>query len=260
MAKKPKISSGRRAAPPVRPVKANSRNSRTGQPALPKFPFTMGDRGSYIRKAAVAVAAMGKEYIAVLHYEFAYNRVSVMAVHRDEIDASHQGTRAMYVDGAHTNFGPTGLAKTHLQWLKIQALRGGATPDAIRYIKETIGLTKQEEQEMAKAATKTKPVGKGGKVAGGKGKGNPEALERARAASQARNAENAKQKLTVTAKLGDVKLRGGRLAKFEWVAKNKPKTVGDALGQEVTDSEGTTHKIDMGALRGMEKRGHIKIG
>lgn len=119
---------------------------------------------------------------------------------------------------------------------------------------------------MAKAATKTKPVGGGGKVAKAKGKGgNVEALERARAAAAARNAENHAKKITINVtkkqtEAEDFKLRGGRLAKLLWVIENKPKTVGDAVGNTVKDKDGDEHKIDMGALRGMEKRGHIKIG
>ena len=234
----------------------------------PKLPFSMGFRGSYIRKAWVAVAPMGKTMYACLFFEFAFNRVDVAAVPISDINNDHMGTKPFYVQGHETMQGPHVLAKqTHLPWLKHQALQGGATPDAIRYMGQVMKLTKKEEAEMAaklkknaETTEKTKPVGKGGKVTKGKGGGNPEALEKAREAAAKRNAENAAKKITVLAKLSDVKLRGGRLAKFEWVAKNKPKTVGDALGTEVTDSEGETHKIDMGALRGMEKREHIRIG
>lgn len=236
--------------------------------SLPKLPFSMGDRGQYIRKAWVAVAPMGKTILACLYYEFAWNRVNVAAVPISEINTDHTGTKPFFVDGHHTGLGPTVLAqKTHLPWLKIQALQGGATPDAIRYMGQVMKLTKNEEAEMAsrlkknaETPAKTKPVGKGGKVAGAKKGGNPEALEKAREAAAKRNAENAAKKITVLVKPADVKLRGGRKAKFDWVAKNKPKTVGDAIGVEVTDEEGNTHKIDMGALRGMEKREHIRIG
>jgi hypothetical protein len=173
--------------------------------------------------------------------------------------------------------GPTALAKTHLSWLKSQALRTGATPDAIRLLASALKLTKKEEDEMAKAASKLKrgaaasadkPVGKGGKVAAAKGgrKGNPEALEKARAASAARNAENHAKKIGIKVsvkdtKAEDFKLRGGRLEKLLQVINAKPKTVGDAIAiGEFKGSDGETYKIDMGALRGMEKRGHISIG
>jgi hypothetical protein len=130
-------------------------------------------------------------------------------------------------------------------------------------------LTKKEQDQMAKAASAKKAdkadkaVGNGGKL--GKKGGNPEALTKAREAAAARNAENHAKKITVKVtekqtKAEDFKLRGGRLAKLLWVIQNKPKTVGDAVGQTVKDDKGEEHKIDMGALRGMEKRGHISIG
>lgn len=240
---------------------------------LPKLPFTMCDRGNYIRRPTVAVAKLGKDFLHCLTYTFAEGLVTVMAVHRQDIDFAHVGKKLLYVDGDHIMGGPSHLAKTHLGWLKAQALRAGATQDAILLLKEAVGLTKNEEGQMAKAATKiketkTKPVGKGGKVAaakGGKGKGNPEALEKARAAAAARNEATRALKITVKVtkkdtQAEDFKLRGGRLAKLLYVIENKPKTVGDVVGNTVKDDEGNEHKLDMSALRGMEKRGHITIG
>lgn len=234
---------------------------------LPTLPFSMGDRGAYIRKPWVAVEALGREAVSALYYEFSQNRVCVSAVLKNQIDFDATGAKPFYVD--YVNSPP--VTRTHLQWLKTQALNGGATPDAIRLLRKAVGLTKKEEAEMAEKlkkkasakATKTKPVGGGGKI--GKKGGNPEALERARAAAAARNAENHAKKITIKVTKKDMgaedfKLRGGRLAKLAWVVENKPKTVGDAVGQVVKDDKGEEHKIDMGALRGMEKRGHIAIG
>lgn len=236
------------------------------QEPLPKLPFSMCDRAAFINRPWVAMERAGKDFLYCIYFAFATGDVRCSVVGIADIDnyrEGHGGVKPFYVDGYHTGSGPTGLAKTHLQWLLKRALEGGATPDAIRFMASALKLTKKEQDTMAKAATAkkatgTKPVAGGGKL--GKKGGNPEALEKAREAAAARNAENAKQKITVVAKPGDLKLRGGRKAKFEHVAKSKPKTVGDVLGTEVTDDEGNTHKIDMGALRGMEKRGHIKIG
>lgn len=235
---------------------------------LPKLPFSMKDRSAFIDRPWVAVEFMGKEYIAAVYYAFAQNLVCVAAVGVSEIDTGGwQGSRPFYVDGRETGFGPTGLAKTHLQWLFNRALETGATPDAIRLLKKVMKVTKKEEDQMAKVATKTKekPVGKGGKLTGAKKGGNPEALEKARAAAAERNAKTHAQKITIKVtkkdtQAEDFKLRGGRLAKLLWVIENKPKTVGDALGNVVKDDDKNEHKIDMGALRGMEKRGHIAIG
>lgn len=244
---------------------------------LPKLPFSMCDRGAYINRPWVAVEKAGKEFLYAIYYSFSHGGVqcSVVGIHEIDTDRNgHGGVKQFYVDGYHTSNGPNGIAQTHLGWLKVQALRGGATPDAIRFMKSAIGLTKKEESEMAAnngklskkgGDTKTKPVGGGGKVASAKKGGNPAALEKAREAAQARNAENHAKKITVKVtekqtKADDFKLRGGRLAKLLWVIQNKPKTVGDAVGNEVKDDKGETHKIDMGSLRGMEKRGHISIG
>jgi hypothetical protein len=215
------------------------------------------DRGQYIRKSWVAVKKAGKDHVYALFWDISSNGMGCNVVGLHEIDPYHVGTKQFYVD-------TVGNTRTHLQWLKTWALEHGATPDAIRLLHEAIGLSKKEQEEMAKAATKTKsagtkPVGKGGKL-GSKSGGNPAALEKAREAAKAKNAANDALKITVTAKLADLKLRGGRKAKFEHISKNKPKTVGDVRGTEVKDDDGNTHVIDMGALRGMEKRGHIKLG
>jgi hypothetical protein len=240
--------------------------------ALPTLPFSMCDRGAYINRPWVAVDRAGKEFLYCVYYAFADSQVHCSVVAKDDIDnyrEGHAGVKQFYVDGHHTGFGPTGLAKTHLGWLKVQALRGGATPDAIRFMASALKLTKKEQDQMAKATTakKTsgKAVGNGGKLGKKGAGGNAAGLEKAREAAAARNAENHAKKITVKVtekqtKAEDFKLRGGRLAKLLWVIQNKPKTVGDAVGQTVKDDKGEEHKIDMGALRGMEKRGHISIG
>lgn len=68
------------------------------------------------------------------------------------------------------------------------------------------------------------------------------------------------QKLTVLVKAKDSGLRpdSGRYVKL--LAAEKAKTVGDWLGKEVSDATGAMHKCDRGALGGMIKRGHVKIG
>ena len=67
-------------------------------------------------------------------------------------------------------------------------------------------------------------------------------------------------KLAVLVKAKDSGLAegSGRLAKLEFAAKCK--TVGDFLGQVVTDATGKEHKCDAGALSGMLKRNHVKVG
>ena len=136
----------------------------------------------------MAVRDMGGAFVC-LSYSFVEGLVEDLWVSKSEVDTDHAGRRKYYVDGWHVNGGPAQIVKTHAQWLKIQALRCGATPDAIRLFSEVMTITRKEEAEMAakeKLAKKTKadaPVGKGGKVAKEKGarKGNSDALEKARA-------------------------------------------------------------------------------
>jgi hypothetical protein len=151
--------------------------------------------------------------------------------------------------------------------LRAHALKWGATPEAIRLLGLVCPLDEEEVREMAKLARKDElkeaaketPVGgrKSAKAAAApKNNGNGERL---REAAEGKRAAFAAQKITVLVKPADTTLRGGRLAKLEFVAKAKPKTVGDVLG-ETFDLDGKEIVIDAGALRGMEKREHIEIG
>lgn len=166
--------------------------------ALPKMPYTVGDKGQFIRKALVAVDTITVKVVEMLHYSFAHSVVDVVRVAEQEIDYGPGAKRQYYVEGDHVMGGPSGnVCQTHLQWLKIQALNVGATPDAIRLFKKVMKITAKEESEMAakeklaKKTAKTKtdadagaaPVGGGGKAATAKkSKGNPEALKKAREA------------------------------------------------------------------------------
>lgn len=158
---------------------------------------------------------------------------------------------------------------------KEYAMSHGATPEAIRLLGQFCPLTHEEEEVMAeklkpkgaksadkeglKAAAKAAPVGGKKAAEAPKKKGNHEALAKAREAAAERKSALAAEKITILVKAKDSGLRGGRLAKLEFVEKAKPKKVGDVLGQTFTH-EGKEIVIDAGALRGMEKREHISIG
>jgi hypothetical protein len=211
---------------------------------LPKFPFCMGDKASYIRKALVAVTTAKVEMAEMLSYSVAYNRVETIRVPLDEIAMDHQ-SKQYYVDGGHTVQGPTGMAKTHLQWLRDAALKGGATPDAIRLLEMvTPKFTNKEKTDMAKKATSAKlarknttadaggePVGGGGAVATaskakGKGaarKGNPEALKKAREAKAAAGPDT--RKIRIINKENPYRENSNRAASFN--ALKGAKTVED---------------------------------
>jgi hypothetical protein len=182
-------------------VRKTEVTKRAERVTLPKVPFCLSDNGAFLRKSWVAVESVGRGALFnCLFYSFAYGNVDATLVDAKDIRLVWNKGRGQFsVDGDHVMGGPTRLAETHLQWLKNQALKGGATPEAVRLLKAVTKVTKKEEEEMAKAEKLRKktqksgdetptPVGKGGKVAkakGGKGKGNPEALKKAREARAA---------------------------------------------------------------------------
>jgi hypothetical protein len=207
--------------------------------ALPKTPFPMGNRGDFIRKAWIAVED-AKGVYKVLTWNLAYNVVEVILLTADKIDYHHNGKKQYYVDGDHCTLGPNGLAKTHTLWLKSQALRCGATPDAIRLMKKVIDLTKKEEDVMARAEKLRKktaktatdadagavPVGKGGKVAAGKkGKGNADALKKARETRAANAGAPDVRKIKILNKENPYRAESGRASSFD--ALKGAKTVED---------------------------------
>lgn len=113
-----------------------------------------------------------------------------------------------------------------------------------------------DNARTAKAAAKAEAPAK---TAPAKGKGKAAAPAKAAKPTTSRSADNG-AKLTVLVKAKDSGLRpeSGRYAKL--AAAEKAKTVGDWLGKTVTDATGAQHKCDRGALGGMIKRGHVKIG
>lgn len=221
---------------------ARKKTPESQKAQLPKLPFSMCDRGAYINRPWVAIERMGKEYLGAVYFRFATGVVEACAVGVHEIDIdrnAHAGRKQFYVDGHHTMNGPTGIAKTHLQWLKNRALMGGATPDAIRLLKMVTEVTKKEEAEMAakeKLAKKTAktsteadagaaPVGKGGKAGATakKSKGNPEALKKAREARAAAGPDT--RKIKILNKENPYRAESNRAASFD--ALKGAKTVED---------------------------------
>lgn len=210
--------------------------------AKEKFtPFPVGDRAAFIRKAAVALEIVDVPTALVLTYTIAYDRVEVAHIPVTEIQEDANTKSQFYRDGNHVEGGPSALARTHLSWLRSQALRGGATPEAVRLLEKATGVfTKKEEKEMAeklkaksaakpdkeglKTAAKAAPVAKGSN--GGGRKGNAEAL------AKAREARNVNRKYTVNTKLKDIKVREGSWTEYML------KTI---LGNKDTDSAKSAH-------------------
>lgn len=199
-------------------------------PELPKPPFPVGDRGAFIRKAFIAINVVNVPTYECVVYSIAYGRVETMHIPVSEMGHDHNGKQTQfYVDGHHASFGPEGLAQTHLDWLRVQALKDGATPEAVRLLGAIKPFTKKEELEMAeklkakatgnaaalKAAAKKTPVG-GEKKAPAK-RGNADALAAARAAKNV----NRKYKPLVKAK--DLTLRDNSWTKYmvETILANK---------------------------------------
>lgn len=180
---------------------------------VPKVPFSVCDRGAFIRKAFVACAEVNVPTYECVVYSIAYDRIEMMHIPVSEMGGDHNGKATQfYVDGHHVMGGPAQLVKTHLQWLRSKALESGATPDAIRLLsRATKPFTAKEEKDMAqklatknapkagnakalKAAAAKTPVGKGG----GR-KGNADALARAREAKKAATGPDTR-KITVLKK------------------------------------------------------------
>lgn len=152
--------------------------------------------------------------------------------------------------------------QSFIEGLKAEAVAHGASAEAVHLLGQ---LSPFEEKELKIMAEKLKT--KGAKPAakktaekapakGGKGGAGAAKLKEAAAA---RTSANHAKKIKLLIKPDASGLRGGRLAKLQAIADNKPATVGDIIGTVVTDEGGKDHKIDMGALTGMVKRGHIAI-
>lgn len=226
-------------------------------------PVVVYDSMGFIRQLQIAAWADGEDVTLLMSDTTRYD------VFTRDILLGQIGPGARY---AISEKDPAAIALL----FKDRALRHGATPEAIRLLGLLLPISKEEYEEMAdkklapkkgdaeglKAAAKKTPVGgakaeKAEKPAGRKG--NPEALAKAREASGAKQEAFKAENLTVLVKSKYSGLRGGRLAKLEFVEKAKPKKVGDVLGQTF-EFEGKEITIDTGSLRGMEKRGHVAIG
>ena len=228
---------------------------------LPKLPFSVGDRAAFIRKATVALKLVNVPTYEVLTYSIAYNRVEVIHVPASGIATHHTTKGQYYVDGEHISGGTAAQAKIHLAWLREQALRGGATPDAIRLLGAIKPFSKKEVADMAeklksksaakadkdglKSAAKKAPVAK--KSGGGK-RGNPEALAKARAA---RSSGPDTRKITTLKKAKDIGAREGSYRHTMLTDLLSSKTV-----QEFRDKNS---KYSAGDLRYAESAGYIKL-
>lgn len=143
-----------------------------------------------------------------------------------------------------------------LEELKKEAVTHGAEAGAVQLIRGVSPFT-EEELNIMVAKLKTKGAAKApAKKPADKPKGAAKGA--AAAATERANANHAK-KIKLLVKPADAGLRGGRLAKLQAIADNKPATVGDIVGTVVKDEGGKEHKIDMGSLTAMVKRGHVAI-
>jgi hypothetical protein len=228
------------------------------KPSTPKLPFAVGDRAAFIRKAAVALEVVNVPTVRVVTYCIPYNRVEVIEIPLSRIAAKDVSSKDQYyVDGGHVSGGTLSMAKTHLSWLRSQALNSGATPDAIRLLsKATSAFTKKEEKEMAeklkakaspkkadteglKTAAKKTPVG-------GKSKGNAAALAKARAA---KGPDNRKIKALIKPKA--IEAREGTFRREMLEALLSSRTV-----QEFRDKN---PKYDAGCLAYAQKAGIVSV-
>jgi hypothetical protein len=121
------------------------------------------------------------------------------------------------------------------------------------------GVNERTAPHSAKAVQDQRSTAKGRKARGDSAAvaGKPAKAPKQRTGGRGYDAA---AKLTVLVKPKDSKLAegSGRMAKLAFAAKCK--TVGAFLGQTVTDAAGKEHKCDAGALSGMLKREHVRIG
>lgn len=147
--------------------------------------------------------------------------------------------------------------QSYLAGLKEEAVASGAEAGAVKLIGELSPFSEKELKIMADKL-KTKGAAKAPAAKKAPAADKKVAKGAAAAATERANANHAK-KIKLLVKPADAGLRGGRLAKLQAIADNKPATVGDIIGTVVKDEGGKEHKIDMGSLSGMAKRGHIAI-
>jgi hypothetical protein len=219
--------------------------------SVPKMPYSVGDRGAFIRKAAVALELVNVPTVRVVTYNIPRNCVEVIEIPVSRLSTDANTKDQYYIDGGHISGGFPAMAKIHLSWLRHNALISGATPDAIRLLSKATGaFTKKEEKEMAeklksksaakadkeglKAGAKAAPVSKKASTK----RGNPEALAKARAAKGP--PPNRKYKGLVKAK--DLTLRGWTRRMAEIALGN---TTTDAANAELKkDKEYSDKRID----------------
>jgi hypothetical protein len=127
------------------------------------------------------------------------------------------------------------------------------------------GVDSHNSPHSTKAvADNRREEGKRNGSAGRKARGDAAAVAGKKAAKKAnggtRGLAKAPVKITGLVKVKDAGLAvgSGREAKLAFALKCK--TTADFLGQTVTDSNGKEHKCDAGALSGMVKRGHVRLG
>lgn len=205
----------------------------------PAIPFSVGDRAAYIRKAAVALEQYMVPTFRVVTYNIAYNRIEAIDIPCSRISHDAQTKDQYYVDGDHVSGGSPAMAKTHLSWLRSQALESGATPEAIRLLEKATGaFTKKQESEMAeklktksaakadkeglKSAAKSAPVAKKNAAEPPKKRGNAEALAKAR---ESKGPDT--RKITANIKAKDIAARPGSKRHEMLTALLSSKTVQD---------------------------------
>lgn len=128
------------------------------------------------------------------------------------------------------------------------------------------GVDAQNSPHSVKAVRDARENGRSSKAAKARGAASAGA-EKAAKPAKAKKASGGMrglaanpQKMTVVVKPKDSGLAAGsgRMAKLEFAAKCK--TTADFLGKVVKDAAGKEHKCDAGALSGMVKRGHVRLG
>ena len=198
-----------------------------------KFPFLMRDTTAFTGKPVVVIERSVNAWRGVA-WGFSQSAVVDRVMHDRDCDATGAPwARFTYLspeDQGHAN----DVSKTHFQWMRRQALEGGATPEAIRLLGSIEPFTKKEQDDMteklakkgaAAKAPKADKKAKGAEAEAPKSgrKGNPEALAKAREARA--NAGPDTRKIKILNKENPYRDGSNRAASFD--ALKGAKTVED---------------------------------
>lgn len=223
----------------------------------PEPPFSINDATSIGGRTFLVCERTVGGWRGVASTPMIYGHLDDFTFPDDECSLTPQRGKRFYpwADKINPATGKPQVFADYMQAYKRFALAQGATPEAIRLLDIHEPLTKKEVEQMAekklakkapvkKAAPKTKAEGEAKSVIKTKGKGNPEALKKAREAQKDAGPDT--RKITMLVKENPYREGTKRAEAFE--AAKKAKTV-----QDYKDSGGPAKYINRWDSEGIIK-------